>query len=936
MKVNQINIHEIIDDQLVSRLQDEFPEVFTDMRGTCKKTLRLQLTDCSGVFVRARPVPLALRGRVQRELERLERDGTIYRLEHSDFGTPIVPVVKSDGEIRVCGDYKITINPKLKRDFYPLPRIEELFANLSNGEEYTKIDLRHAYEQVLLEEDSQRYTAITTHVGTFAYRRVPYGLSCVPENFQKLMEETLRGVPGTVVFLDDICVTGRDRHTHLRNLRAVLERLRTMGLTVKLSKCTFLQKNVKYLGFIIDKEGLHPDPSKIDAIKNAPEPTDVTQLRSFLGMLNYYGKFIPNLSTLLHPLHALLKKEAPWKWSPQCAKSFEDAKRALVSKCVLAHYEEGRPLVLSVDSSGYGLGAILSHRYVDGTERPVSCVSRTLSPAEQNYSQLDKEALAIYFGITRHHQYLFGRKFVLRTDHQPLSFIFGVKGGIPQTAASRLQRWAARLAAYDFSVEFVRSTDNGPADALSRLPLSQERSHSGALGYINLVEDCLPVNCKDIKRETQKDPLLCRILGYVTFGWPSVASSEDEKPYFVRKEEIVADLGCLIYKYRIVIPPTLRSRLLEEVHEGHLGISKMKNLARNYIYWPSLDHDIEDLCRKCEPCRAVRDAPARAVLHPWEFPLHPWVRVHADFADFAGKKYLILVDAHSKWLEVVTIKRTDAENTILALRSIFARFGLVSQLVTDNGPPFSSVEFKKYCNNNLIKHVTSAPYHPQGNGAAENAVKTIKKVLKRALHEGENLPQALSKFLFQYRNSEHATTGVSPAVAMLGRRLRGRLDAVRPDVAAVVRAAQDRQIANAGGTPRTLQVGEPVLVRDYSERGRKWAKGNVSAKTGPVSFKVDMGDGREWRRHQDQLISTKNRYSLSRASAGTPPKEDSDKEEEFIDASNVSGTEESAQEPVVEPTTPTVTVQADTSRSPLSPKLSARALRAYNRNKKNV
>ncbi|CAG9137931.1 unnamed protein product [Plutella xylostella] len=474
LKVNQINFNEITETSLVNQLRAEFPEVFTDKLGTCKQTIRLQLSDAEGVYVRARPVPLALRARVEAELQRLQADGSVYRVHHSDYGTPIVPVVKENGEVRICGDYKITINPKLKRDFYPLPRIEELFANLSGGEKFSKIDLKHAYEQCLLSEDSQPYTAITTHMGTFAYRRTPYGLSCIPEKFQKLMEETLRGVPGTVVFLDDICCTGANEKEHISNLRAVLERLRNMGLTIKLSKCEFMKNEVKYLGFIIDKDGLRPDPTKLEAISSAPRPEDVSQLKSFLGMLNYYGKFIPNLSSLLHPLHNLLRKEASWKWDSLCDKAFLEAKQALLGERVLAHYEEGRAVVLSVDSSAYGLGGVLAHRYEDGSERPVSCVSRTLSPAERNYSQLDKEALAIFYGITKHHQYLFGRRFILRTDHQPLSYIFGAKGGIPQTAASRLQRWAARLAAYDFTVEFVRSADNGPADALSRLPLPQQ------------------------------------------------------------------------------------------------------------------------------------------------------------------------------------------------------------------------------------------------------------------------------------------------------------------------------------------------------------------------------------------------------------------------------------------------------------------------------
>lgn len=456
--------------------------------------------------------------------------------------------------------------------------------------------------QAPLNVESQAVTVISTHVGTFAFRRTPYGLSCVPEKFQKIMEETLRGIPNTVCFLDDICVTAKNRSSHLKNLRAVIDRLAQMGLTVKISKCKFLQKSVSYVGFVIDKEGLHPDMSKVDAIRQAPRPCNVTQLKAFLGMLNYYGKFIEGLSSLLHPMYALLKKDQPWLWDQQCEKAFIEAKHCLSSAKVLTHYEPSRPLILAVDSSSYGVGAVLSHRYEDGTERPISCASRTLWNAEQNYSQLDKEALAIIYDIQKHHQYLFGKFFVLRTDHKPLTYIFGPKGGIPQTAASRLQRWAVKLAAYDFKIEYVPSKRNCNADALSRLPLDDtvHKSASDCNHYLLLLNDALPVTCKEISLETKKDPLLSIIVGYIMFGWPHTCEREDEKPFYFRRAELYLDHGCILYKYRVVIPFKLQNRVLNEVHTGHLGIVKMKSIARNYVYWPSIDKDIETIGSECQ------------------------------------------------------------------------------------------------------------------------------------------------------------------------------------------------------------------------------------------------------------------------------------------------------------------------------------------------
>ncbi|XP_052758524.1 uncharacterized protein K02A2.6-like [Galleria mellonella] len=764
----------------------------------------VDLTDTESVYMRARPVPLALRAAVERELNRLQKEGSIYSVEHSDYGTPIVPVIKQSGEIRICGDYKTTINPKLKRDHYPLPRIEELFAALSEGEEYSKIDLTTAYMQVPLEEDSQAVTAISTHLGTFVFRRTPYGLSCVPEKFQKIMEETLRGLPNTVVFLDDICVTGPDRYSHIQNLRAVIKRLAEMGLTIKINKCSFLQTSVSYLGFVIDKKGLHPDLLKVEAILKAPQPDYIN----------------PN-------------------------------------------------------SSSYGLGAVLAHRYPDGTERPISCASRTLTNAEKNYSQLDKEALAILYGVQKHHQFLYGRSFVLKTDHKPLTYIFGSKGGIPQTAASRLQRWSIKLAAYDFEVEYVSSRNNSNADALSRLPLQGElglkvSNKTNTIGknneshYLNLINETLPVNYKDIAVATKYDSLLSKIYGYIMYGWPNVTFTEFEKPFYNRRTELYVEHGCILYKYRVVIPSKLQQQILSEIHEGHLGVIKMKSIARNYVYWPGIDLDIERVGRECEACRNVRDAPPRSSLHPWEFPAAPWQRLHADFAQLNGKYYIVVVDANSKWLDATLLRSTSASDTIQYFRNLFSIFGLPLQLVTDNGPPFQSHEFNDFCRKNTIRHSTSSPYRPQGNGAAENSVKTIKKALKKAIYEGKDLALALSRFLFQYRNCEHATTGVAPAVALLGRRLRTRLDAVRPNTSDIVRQAQDKQILNAGGVDRTFEVGDSVLARDCSSQGDKWTEGRITSKTGPVSYTVQLNTGNPCRRHSDQLWPlTRNRFSMS-------------------------------------------------------------------------
>ncbi|CAK1587023.1 unnamed protein product [Parnassius mnemosyne] len=574
----------------------------------------------------------------------------------------------------------------------------------------------------------------------------------------------------------------------------------------------------------------------------------------------------------MKPLYNLLQKNVKWQWNDECEVAFCRMKKVLSSAPVLAHYDPTLPLVLSVDSSAYGLGAVLAQRYADGSERPVCCASRTLNAAEQNYSQLDKEALAIVFGVRKHHQYLYGRQFILRSDHRPLSYILGPNKGIPVTAASRLQRYAVQLSAYNFKIEFIKSVQNCHADALSRLPLNPTRNRvkceDSDCSYLNFVQENFPLSFKDIKIETAKDSLLSKIYGYVMFGWPKTSNIETEKAYFNRKENICVDQGCLIWGYRVIIPKSLRLSILKEIHDGHPGIVKMKQIARNYVWWETLDVDIERTVQECVACRSQRSAPAPALLHSWPWPEEPWARLNLDFlGPFNNKYYLVIVDAYTKWIEVDHVSGTSAAVVIDCLRKKFARFGLPKRIVSDNGPPFSSAEFKKYLDINGIRHTLVAPYHPSSNGAAENAVKMVKRALKKAQVDNENVNTALSKFLFSYRNTEHSTTGCEPAMLMFGRRLRGRLDLLRPDTRDLVRQRQEISEQRRDTALRVAEPQDSVLLRDYSQNRGKWTEGTVVRRESPVSYTVKSQDGRVHKRHIDQILTTKHpksRFSLSK------------------------------------------------------------------------
>ena len=456
--------------------------------------------------------------------------------------------------------------------------------------------------------------------------------------------------------MDDLLITGHNKEEHLKNLEAVLKRIEEYGFRIRKEKCLFLQDSVEYLGHIIDKLGVRPSPSKVEAILKAPKPKNQMQLRSFLGGVTYFGKFIAQLSELSAPLNRLLRKDVPWNWDKAADEAFNKMKQALASMDVLVHYDPERSLGLACDASSVGVGAVLFHRFEDGTERPIAYASKTLNDAERNYSQIEREALSIIYGVKKFHQYLFGRRFQLVTDHKPLLALFGSQRGIPVMAASRLQRWALVLAGYSYSIEFKPTDKHGNADCLSRLPMGPDEKFEKYHTYDAIVcqvqqgqLDCLPVSAKMIKEATRKDKTLCKVLQFMQQGWDTCQPDLELTPFKNKQIELTCQAGCIMWGLRVVIPTKLRSQVLQELHSAHSGMVRMKALARTHVWWPGIDAEIEQLARKCTACALESKDPSRVPLHSWDFPSRPWQRLHIDFAGpFLGKMWLIAVDAHSE------------------------------------------------------------------------------------------------------------------------------------------------------------------------------------------------------------------------------------------------------------------------------------------------
>lgn len=848
----------------LSDVLDRHTEVFKEELGQLKgTTANIHVNpEAQPRFYKPRRLPFAVKPLVEAELQRLVEEKIIEPVQFSEWAAPIVPVRKPDGSIRICGDYKLTVNRASSVEQYPIPKVDDLFAQLAGGQKFSKLDMSHAYQQIMLDPSAKKFVTINTHKGLYTYCRLPFGVASSPAIFQRTMEGILQNMPHVTVYLDDILVTGTSDEEHLRNLDEVLSRLKRSGLRLKRSKCEFLGEEVVFLGHKISAEGVQPVTEKVTAIQEAPTPQSVSELKAYLGLLNYYHKFLPSLSTLLAPLHALLRKESKWTWGSEQKEAFEKSKDLLQSSAILVHYDIQKPLILACDASPYGVGAVLSHRMEDGTERPIGFVSRTLNAAEKNYSQLEKEGLAVIFGVKKFHTYLYGRQFTIVTDHKPLISLFNELREVPQMASPRIQRWAVTLGGYEYTIVYKAGKEHQNADGLSRLPLTEKGVETPAEEerVLLLEENDVPlVKAEQVRKWTDKDAVLARVREFVLKGWPKRLDESVFGAYTKKREELSVQGGCVLWGARVVIPPPGRAALLKQLHINHPGITRMKGLARSYMWWPQMDAEIEGMVKTCATCQENRNSPPCAPLHPWEVPNLPWRRIHIDYAGpWLGRMFLIIVDAYSKWLDVYPLHKSTSTVTIQCLRQSCSQHGIPEMVVSDNGSCFTSAEFQEFMIRNGIKHITTAPYHAASNGLAERAVQTFKSLMKKST--GDSIETKLARALFSYRITPQSTTGKSPAELLCGRKLRSTLDLIHPDFKSQLQEKQMKQkfYHDRHAKKRHVTEGDQVYTKNFGS-GPIWIPGTVQKQTGPVSCTVALGNGQVVRRHIDQVRS---RYAV--------------------------------------------------------------------------
>jgi transposase InsO family protein len=788
------------------------------------------------------------------------RLGVISQItEPTEWCAGMVPVPKKNGTVRICVDLT-RLNQSVKRERHQLPAVEQVLAQLSGAKKFTKLDANSGFWQIPLAPESTSLTTFTTPFGRYQFHRLPFGITSAPEHFQRRMEEVLRGTEGNVCMIDDILVFGKDQEDHDKNLVEALKKIEEAGLTLNKEKCEFSKDRVTFLGQVIDSSGVHPDPDKVSAIKNIPAPQTVSEVRRFLGMANQMGKFVPNLADMTKPLRDLLCKDHQWIWDHAQQTAFESVKTILSSTPVLVLYDPNARTIVSADSSSYGLGATLLQEQTDGNIKPVAYISRSLSPVEERYAQIEKEALAFTWACERFSDFLIGINFCIQTDHKPLVPLFSTKN--LEELPVRVQRFRIRMLRFDFNIIHVPGKNLIIADALSRAPehtpsekdlILQEDTRA----YINLVMESHPASehrLKQIELEQKKDPTCVTLAHYCTKGWPrkSTLSGQLKKYYSLASEISVID-GLLMRNSRIIIPTSLRKQVLNQIHTGHQGLNKCRHRARQSVWWPGISKELQEIIENCRICRESCKQRAEPMI-PSAFPSLPWQKVGMDLFEFQKTTYLLVVDYYSRFIEIAKLSRLTTEEVVLHCKSIFARHGIPEEIISDNGPQFISESFSEFSRKYHFRHITSSPYHPISNGEAERAVGTIKSLLKKA--EDPYLA------ILAYRVTP-LPNGYSPSQLLMGRILRSTVPSSReirkpsiPDSKSLIarekqlREKQKRNFDRRHGVRElpVLTEGDLVWLSDRKERG------TVGEQIGPRSYEVETPSG-SFRRNRRSLVT---------------------------------------------------------------------------------
>ena len=857
-----------------------------------------------------RKIPIAVMDRLKDTLDDLIKADVIEQVtEPTTWVNSLVVTEKKDKKkLRVCLD-PTDLNKAIMRQHYSIPTADEVLCKLAGKKIFTVLDEKDGYWQIKLDKESSLLCTFNTPWGRFRFKRLPFGVKSASEVFQQRNCETFGDIAGVHIIADDMIIAATTETEHDEILQKVMTRAKKANVKFNKDKIQYKVSSVKYMGHVVTSEGVKVDGAKVKAIVDMPSPTDRPALQRMLGMIKYLSQYIPGEATITAPLRQLLRKDNVWQWQHEQEDAVEKLKNALITAPVLKFFDPKKNVVIQADASKDGLGACLMQ---DG--HPIAYASRALTDTEKNYAQIEKELLAIVFSVKRFHQYVYGVKVDVQSDHKPLETILRKPLG---TAPSRLQRMLLQLQRYDLNVIYTPGKELQIADTLSRATISEQQENCDTFDekvvYALEPTEALSADIlEQLKNETLSDEVLQTLKNIHGHGWPQHRKQVDKRviQYWPIRDTVSMRDGIIFAGERIVLPSKMRPNMLQRLHVAHQGMQRTKALARVHWYWPGMSKDIERMVESCATCQQFQPSLQREPMISHEIPELPWLKVGADIFEISGQSFLLIVDYYSKYPEVLNIKDKTAYTVINKMKSVFARLGIPKEIVCDH-VPFASQEMRHFAESWGIKLTHSSPGYAQSNGLAERTVKTVKYLLKKAKQTKSDPFLAL----LTLRNTPVTGMDYSPTQMLMGRILRSTLPSsstvllptIPTNAHSTLQNLQRRQRTYYNrGTRRLPMLPPGGTVHMQTERG--WRPAVVTSTcTEPRSYDIVTSSGQQYRRNRRHLRKTPSNIQVY-----TEPDNLEDEQ---------SGTSEAgaAETDFVEPPSAPVTVQTRCGRSVRQP-----------------
>ncbi|XP_050709713.1 uncharacterized protein LOC126994436 [Eriocheir sinensis] len=826
-----------------------------------------------------RQIPLAFRETVKTELESMVARGIITPTgdEPSPWCHPLVAVAKPSGGVRITTDLS-KLNSQVSRPAHPSPTPFAAVRSIDPKARYfTTIDALCGYWQLELAEQDQPLTTFITPYGRYKYLRGPMGFAATGDAFCLRGDMALQGVPNCVKVVDDVLVYGEDYLQHLHHVNTVLARCRASGITLNAEKFILAAPAVKLCGFVLSANGIDADPEKVRAITDFPTPANITDLRSFMGLVNQLTEFTPEISAAAQPLRPLMSPRRAFVWTVDHEEAFQRVKAALSTPPQLAMFDPQLPTTLQTDASRLnGIGYALLQDHGGGKFRLIQCGSRFLTDAETRYATIELEMLAAVWAMQKCSFYLKGlHHFEHVTDHRPLIPILN-NYTLDAVENPRLQRLKEKLSPYIFTARWRAGKTLCIADALSRHPVSHPSSDDDMLSDISVkaavtlraIQTLAEPNTQattddrrmeELQQAARDDEAYTRLLDCVRNGFPSHRYDLHPSllPYWKLRDELYCDGDLVLYGPRVVVPATLRRSVLARLHDSHRGAEATKRRAQQTVFWPGINSDITNVVRACDACQTMLPSQQKEPYLNDDRPTRPFESVSADHFTVAGKAFLIIADRLSGWPAVAPCGRdTTTAATIRQFRCYFRDVGVPVRLRTDGGPQFTSRDFTEFLARWGVKHVVTSPYHPQSNGHAEAAVKSIKHLITKVAPSGNIDCEPFDRGLLEIRNTPNHT-GRSPAQILYGRPLRTCVPAhpesfkqewqaksEECDRRAAQRAEDTTSRYNQHARPLpALQISQQVRIQDHTSK--RWDKvGKVMGRGRSRQYQILLPSGR--------------------------------------------------------------------------------------------